>query len=142
MVTAIVSASPRVRRGINFADLIDQWGKSKPNPWVAVNQYELRELAVRCGAPLAWRMWMLAMGRMDRHGHSMWAPGELHESLVRLDRKTGELVAVDRSSITKALNTLITDGVVCDDSTTVCVRFSDSFVQSAYGKNRDCRVHR
>lgn len=137
----MASAEPRAW-GIAFPWLVDRYGKKRPNPWVAISQNTLGEAARRTRWTLAPRMYQMALSRMDRHGHSMWAPGELRDSLAKLHPQTGELVDVDRSAVTKALQSLIDDELICRDSTVQCVRFAQADAQMAYGKDRVCRVHR
>lgn len=142
MVTAVAEKSDRRQGGIKFSELVDRWGRLRPNPWGAFSQDAVERLATTTSWTLAPRLFCLAFGRMDRHGHSMWAQDELRESLDRLDPTTGELIAVDRTSVAKALRSLIDEGWVCEDSTVRCVRFSQNLAQKAVGKSLPCRVHR
>lgn len=144
MVTGSAAATVERRppRGIEFPPLVDQWGHLRPNPFFAASQFVFEDAARRTRWPLPPRMFALALARMDRHGHAQFAPGELHESLAKLNRETGELVDVHRTAIPTALRSLINDELICADSTPRCVRFSPATAQMNYGKSSVCRVHR
>lgn len=141
MIAVVEKREPR-HGGIKFAQLIDRWGRLRPNPWGAFSQDAVERLATTTSWTLAPRLFCLAFSRMDRHGHSMWAQDELREALGRLDHATGELIAVDRTSVSKALRSLTSEGWVCEDSTVQCVRFSQNLAQKGSGRNVPCRVHR
>jgi hypothetical protein len=142
MTVELVSATSPRRPRIEYPPLVDQWGNQRTNVYTTLSQHAVEEAARRTQWSLAPRMFLLALARMDRHGHAKFAPGELRELLAKLDRKTGELVDKERSATPKALRSLIDDELVCADSTTQCVRLSPAMAQMGFGKGADCRVHR
>ena len=115
-------------------------GKAK---WVAMGRDWAGFVATsNFGLPIYFRMWMLAMSRIDRHGHAAFVTGELSELLATVDKGTGEVRPASASGVDKALAKLKADRLVHADSTPRCIRLPRTAVQFPRGAVVYCQPHK
>jgi len=91
--------------------------------------------------PLSVRLWMLALSRMDKHGHATFGKGELAAALPIVTKKTGELRHPDARTVRSALDFLRKARLVTPDSTTRCIRISQNAAQFPAGPDKFCAIH-
>lgn len=110
-------------------------------PWIGLNQHEQRRFArdteVR---PLAWRVYMAALGWANRDGHAEFARGELSDLLKVLNTKTGEVRPATKYALRDALTEAKRMGLIGPDSSTRCLTVHPTFAQKAKGGG-GCKQH-
>lgn len=98
-------------------------------PWIALSQNALASLPA---TELCVKVWLLALSRMDKHGHAPMRRGELVAKLSDVDPDTGEILwQPGDQAVSQAIGKAKRLGWLSKDSNRRCLRVPQRLAQNS-----------